>query len=47
MAQATILAALKYSGLFYVTAISPIEDVGSQLRNSPFVWSHPVGTLLI
>jgi len=32
MAQATILAAVKFSGLFEVTTISPIEGIGSQLR---------------
>ena len=40
MAQATIIAALKYSGLFQVTNISPIEGVGSQLLTMN-VWVNP------
>src|SRR5258708_25118824 len=40
MAQATILAALKYSGLFQVNSISPIEGVGSQLLTMN-VWANP------
>jgi hypothetical protein len=40
MAQATILAALKFGGLFHVTNISPIEGVGSQLLTMN-VWANP------
>src|SRR5262245_54290998 len=40
MAQATILAAVKFSGLFEVTTISPIEGVGSQLLPMN-VWVNP------
>src|SRR5215472_15419627 len=31
MAQATVIAALKYGGFFQVNAISPIEGAGSQI----------------
>src|SRR5262249_47881378 len=40
MAQATILAAVKFSGLFQVSTISPIEGVGSQLLPMN-VWANP------
>src|SRR5262245_30503132 len=40
MAQATILAAVKFSGLFQVTTISPIEGIGSQLLPLN-VWANP------
>jgi hypothetical protein len=40
MAQATILAAVKFSGLFQVTTISPIEGIGSQLLPLN-VWGNP------
>ena len=40
MAQATILAALKFGGLFQVTNINPIEGVGSQLLPLN-VWGSP------
>jgi hypothetical protein len=40
MAQATILAAMKFSGLFQVTTISPIEGIGSQLLPLN-VWANP------
>src|SRR5215471_886550 len=40
MAQATILAAVKFSGFFQVTTISPIEGVGSQLLPLN-VWANP------
>ena len=40
MAQATILAAVKFSGFFQVTTISPIEGVGSQLLPMN-VWTNP------
>jgi hypothetical protein len=40
MAQATILAALKFGGLFDVTNISPIEGVGSQMMTIN-VWANP------
>jgi hypothetical protein len=40
MAQATILAAVKFSGLFQVTTISPIEGIGSQLLPLN-VWTNP------
>jgi hypothetical protein len=40
MAQATILAALKFGGLFDVTNISPIEGVGSQMLTLN-VWANP------
>ena len=40
MAQATILAALKFGGLFQVTNINPIEGVGSQLLPMN-VWVNP------
>jgi hypothetical protein len=40
MAQATILAAVKFSGPFQVTAISPIEGIGSQLLPLN-VWANP------
>jgi hypothetical protein len=40
MAQATILAALKFGGLFQVTNISPIEGVGSQMLPMN-VWLNP------
>src|SRR5947209_299973 len=40
MAQATIIAALKYAGLFHVTSISPIEGVGSQMLTMN-VWVNP------
>src|SRR5262245_18343692 len=40
MAQATILAALRYSGLFQVNSISPIEGIGSQLLTMN-VWANP------
>src|SRR5499427_8790560 len=40
MAQATILAAVKFSGVFQVTSISPIEGIGSQLLPLN-VWANP------
>src|SRR5262245_10218014 len=40
MAQATILAAVKFSGFFQVTTISPIEGIGSQLLPLN-VWANP------
>jgi hypothetical protein len=40
MAQAMILAAVKFSGLFQVTTISPIEGIGSQLLPLN-VWANP------
>jgi len=40
MAQATILAALKFGGLFQVTNISPLEGVGSQMLPMN-VWLNP------
>jgi hypothetical protein len=40
MAQATVLAALKYAGPFQVTTLSPIEGVGSQLLPMN-VWANP------
>jgi len=40
MAQATILAAIKFGGLFQVNNISPIEGVGSQLLPMN-VWINP------
>jgi hypothetical protein len=40
MAQATILAAMKFSGFFQVTTISPIEGVGSLLLPLN-VWANP------
>jgi hypothetical protein len=40
MAQATILAAIRFGGLFQVTNISPIEGVGSQLLPMN-VWINP------
>src|SRR5262249_798042 len=40
MAQATILAAMKFGGFFQVTTISPIEGVGSQLLPLN-VWPNP------
>jgi hypothetical protein len=40
MAQAIILAAMKFSGLFQVTTISPIEGIGSQLLPLN-VWANP------
>jgi hypothetical protein len=40
MAQATILAAVKFSGFFQVTSISPVEDIGSQLLPL-HVWVNP------
>src|SRR5712691_7372304 len=40
MAQATIIAALKYSGLFHAASISPIEGVGSQMLTVN-VWANP------
>ena len=40
MSQATILAALKFGGLFQVTNINPIEGVGSQLLPLN-VWLNP------
>ncbi len=40
MAQATILAAVRFSGFFQVTTISPIEGVGSQLLPMN-VWANP------
>jgi hypothetical protein len=40
MAQATVLAAFKYAGLFQVTTLSPIEGVGSQLLTMN-VWANP------
>jgi hypothetical protein len=40
MAQATILAALKFGGRFQVTNINPIEGVGSQLLPMN-VWANP------
>src|SRR5262245_20569493 len=40
MAQATILAAMKFCGFFQVTTISPIEGVGSQLLPLN-VWPNP------
>jgi hypothetical protein len=40
MAQATILAAVKFSGVFQVTTISPIEGIGSQLLPLN-VWANP------
>jgi hypothetical protein len=40
MAQATILAAVKFSGPFQVTTISPIEGIGSQLLPLN-VWANP------
>jgi hypothetical protein len=40
MAQATILAALKFGGLFDVTNISPIEGVGSQMMTIN-AWANP------
>jgi hypothetical protein len=41
MAQATILAAVKFSGLFQVTTISPIEGIGS--RNGKVQCDNPRG----
>jgi len=40
MAQATVLATLKFGGLFQVTNISPIQGVGSQLLPMN-VWANP------
>src|SRR6516162_10214666 len=40
MAQATIIAAVKFSGFLQVTTISPIEGVGSQLLPMN-VWANP------
>jgi hypothetical protein len=40
MAQATILAALKFGGLFQVTNISPLQGVGSQMLPMN-VWLNP------
>jgi hypothetical protein len=40
MAQATILAALNFGGVFEVTNISPIEGVGSQIMTMN-VWGNP------
>src|SRR5262249_3872297 len=40
MAQAIILAAVKFSGFFQVTTISPIEGIGSQLLPLN-VWANP------
>src|SRR5262249_2548292 len=40
MAQATVIAALKYGGFFQVNAISPIEGVGSQILTMN-VWANP------
>jgi hypothetical protein len=40
MAQATILAAVKFGGFFQVTTTSPIEGVGSQLLPLN-VWANP------
>src|SRR5215467_14496849 len=40
MAQATILAAIKFNAPFQVTSISPIEGIGSQLLPLN-VWANP------
>ena len=40
MAQATILAALRFGGLFQVTNVSPLEGVGSQMLPMN-VWLNP------
>jgi len=40
MAQATVIAALKYSGLFHAANINPVEGVGSQMLTMN-VWANP------
>src|SRR5262249_26169731 len=40
MAQAEVISALKYSGLFEVNGISPIKGVGSQMLTMN-VWANP------